>query len=147
MDGITWSIGRCNVIIQIGHRKHNCLVHVIANFKYPFLPGLDIGSIFDLHVDIKDRKVTMKSYNQPKRYFAAHLDIFQNTVLDKLLQNYKNVFSQHNTDIGRISIARHHIITQKHPPIQMRPYRRTTEQYDEIRKQVQEMKKKKVNQR
>ena len=144
MDGITWSIGRCNVIIQIGHQKHICPVHVIANFKYPFLLGLDIGSIFDLHVDIKDRKVTMKSYNRPKRYFAAHLDTFQNTVLDKLLQNYKNVFSQHNADIGRISIARHHIITQEHPPIQMRPYRRTPEQYDEIRKQVQEMKSKKL---
>ncbi|UYV64943.1 PLK4 [Cordylochernes scorpioides] len=43
--------------------------------------------------------------------------------LDSLLLNYNHVFSQHQTDIGKISIQ-HQIVTKDHPPISLRPYRR-----------------------
>lgn len=60
-------------------------------------------------------------------------------MLLQLLSSHKDCFSRHNTDIGKISIAKHHIRTIDHPPIALRPYRRSQSEYDEIRKQVRDL--------
>jgi len=144
VNGITQSIGRVTSIITIG--KNNPIsrqvsFHVMENFRYPLLIGLDIGELFDLQIDIKHRKVYRLQNSRPKKYIAFHLNTNENQSLDALLRQNEDVFSQHETDIGRITIARHHITTVPYPPITLRPYRRPHNEYDEIGRQVEELKK------
>ncbi|UYV70987.1 hypothetical protein LAZ67_8001338 [Cordylochernes scorpioides] len=51
------------------------------------------------------------------------------------------MLSQHETDIGRIAVQ-HKIHTIEHPPISCRPYRRPLAEYDEIKRQVEQLSKK-----
>ncbi len=144
VNGITQSIGRVTSTITIG--KNNPIsrqvsLHVMENFRYPLLIGLDIGELFNLQIDVKRRKVYRTQNSRPKKYIALHLDTKENHYLDALLRQNEDVFSQHETDIGRITIARHHITTVPHPPITLRPYRRPHNEYDEISKQIEELKK------
>ena len=63
--------------------------------------------------------------------------------LQTLLTKYDSVFAQHDTDIGRISIARHHIRLQPDTsPIYLRPYRHSQSDTEEIRRQIVALKKK-----
>ncbi|UYV78277.1 hypothetical protein LAZ67_16000751, partial [Cordylochernes scorpioides] len=61
--------------------------------------------------------------------------------LNQLLKENQALFSQHETDIGRIAVQ-HKIHTIEHPPISCRPYRRPLAEYDEIIRQVEELSKK-----
>ncbi|UYV70416.1 hypothetical protein LAZ67_7002937 [Cordylochernes scorpioides] len=61
--------------------------------------------------------------------------------LNQLLKENQALFSQHETDIGRIAVQ-HKIHTIEHPPISCRPYRRPLAEYDEIKRQVEELSKK-----
>ncbi|RWS04578.1 Retrotransposable element Tf2 protein type 1-like protein [Dinothrombium tinctorium] len=64
--------------------------------------------------------------------------------LKLILQKHKDVFSQDGMDIGRISIAKHKIATIEHPPIQLRANRRPQSDYDEIKKQIDQLKEQKL---
>ncbi|UYV67986.1 K02A2.6-like [Cordylochernes scorpioides] len=57
---------------------------------------------------------------------------------DKLIPN---TFRRYR-DLGKIKIAKHNIHTVPRPPIQLRPYRRSASKYDEIKRQVEDLKKK-----
>jgi transposase InsO family protein len=144
VNGITQSIGRVTSTMTIGKANpisRQVSLHVMENFRYPLLIGLDIGELFDLQIDVKRRKVYRPQNSRPTKYVALHLDTESNRSLDVLLRQNEDVFSQHETDIGRITIARHHITTVPHPPITLRPYRRPQHEYDEINKQIEELKK------
>jgi hypothetical protein len=137
------SIGRVTSTITIG--KVNPIssqvsLHVMENFRYPLLIGIDIGELFDLQIDVKCRKVYRLQHSRPTKYVVLHIDI-ENRSLDALLRQNEHVFSQHKTDICRITIAIHHITTVPHPPITLRPYRRPQHEYDEINKKVEDLKK------
>ncbi|UYV74891.1 hypothetical protein LAZ67_12001698 [Cordylochernes scorpioides] len=45
---------------------------------------------------------------------------------------------------GKFKIAKHNIHTVPHPPIQLRRYRRSASEYDEIKRQVEDLKKKRL---
>ncbi|UYV82204.1 K02A2.6-like [Cordylochernes scorpioides] len=66
---------------------------------------------------------------------------FEQKELNQLLKENQALFSQHETDIGRIAVQ-HKIHTIEHPPISCRPYRRLLAEYDEIKRQVEELSKK-----
>ena len=63
----------------------------------------------------------------------------ESTILCKFLEDNQDVFAQNDSDVGRIKIARHTINCTNHPPIQLRPYRRSSTDYDEIRRQVKDL--------
>ena len=76
----------------------------------------------------------------PHQSKDTHLESNQSQALNKVFQKFQNIFSKHDSDIGRITIAKHAIITRPHTPIQLRPYRRPQHEYDEIKRQVEELK-------
>ncbi|UYV77254.1 K02A2.6-like [Cordylochernes scorpioides] len=74
--------------------------------------------------------------------FGSNYDIVEKQKeLNQLLKENQALFSQHETDIGRIAVQ-HKIHTIEHPPISCRPYRRPLAEYDEIKRQVEELIKK-----
>ncbi|UYV78677.1 hypothetical protein LAZ67_16002346 [Cordylochernes scorpioides] len=56
----TRSFGRVKVNLTISHITHEIDFHILRNFIYPLLLGLDVGTLFNLHVDIKNGVVTIK---------------------------------------------------------------------------------------
>ncbi|UYV81569.1 hypothetical protein LAZ67_20001557, partial [Cordylochernes scorpioides] len=70
----TRSFGRVKVNLTISHITHQIDFHILRNFMYPLLLGLDVGTLFNLHVDIKNGVVTTKGpslYNC--KFQANHL--------------------------------------------------------------------------
>ncbi|UYV84394.1 hypothetical protein LAZ67_X002002 [Cordylochernes scorpioides] len=118
-------------------------LHILRNFMYPLLLSLDVGTLFNLHVDIKNGVVTTKGpslYNC--KFQANHLRPETNQTLDKILHKYTTIFIENSFDVRENKIAKHNIHTVPHPPIQLRPYRRSASEYDEIKRQVEDLKKK-----
>ncbi|UYV84707.1 K02A2.6-like, partial [Cordylochernes scorpioides] len=109
--------------------------------SYPLLIGLDVAGKIGLIIDTKDKAVYVKGnecfYISPE----THLPSVQQKELNQLLKENQALFSQHETDIGRIAVQ-HKIHTIEHPPISCRPYRRPLAEYDEIKRQVEELSKK-----
>ncbi|UYV71985.1 K02A2.6-like [Cordylochernes scorpioides] len=89
-----------------------------------------------LIIDTKDKAVYVKGnecfYISPE----THLPSVQQKELNQLLKENQALFSQHETDIGKIAVQ-HKIHTIEHPPISCRPYRRPLAEYDEIKRQVE----------
>lgn len=142
VSGCTRTIGRVIIQLQINNQSQQTTLHILPNFRYPLLLGLDVGDAFDFQIDVKHRVITQRAKKRKKRFIALHLDQNESEGLNLLLQNYENIFSQHDTDIGRIIAAKHHINTVPHPPIQLRPYRRPQTEYEEIKKQLDSIKEK-----
>ncbi|UYV64947.1 SETMAR [Cordylochernes scorpioides] len=94
-----------------------------------------------LIIDTKDKAVYVKGnecfYISPE----THLPSVQQKELNQLLKENQALFSQHETDIGRIAVQ-HKNHTIEHPPISCRPYRRPLAEYDEIKRQAEELSKK-----
>ncbi|UYV79061.1 Transposase [Cordylochernes scorpioides] len=70
----TRSFGRVKVNLTISHITHQIDFHILRNFMYPLLLGLDVGTLFNLHVDMKNGVVTTKGpslYNC--KFQANHL--------------------------------------------------------------------------
>lgn len=82
------------------------------------------------------------SIPSPPRFYTHHLNTTEDSILNSIIQKHYHIFSQNESDIGRITIAKHSIITAPHPPIQRRFYRRPQSDYDEIKRQVTELKEK-----
>ena len=144
LDGICTSIGRVRVKVKIKNVVHEVDVHIIDKFDYPFLIGLDIGKKFGLQLDLTKMSASISSnrkLNKPKQTIM-YLSEQQDQALKALLKKHYKTFSKHDTEIGKIKLARHSIITRPHPPIQLRHYRRSQTEYDEIDKAVQELLKK-----
>lgn len=116
-------------------------LHVVDGFGYPLLLGLDAGQKFRIKLDLERRKVTIPS-TFPYSSACLNLQANTNARLDKILLQHKDIFAQHETDIGRISVAKHQITTVPHPPIQLRAYRRPQSEYDEISRQIKDLKEK-----
>ncbi|UYV83989.1 hypothetical protein LAZ67_X000804 [Cordylochernes scorpioides] len=142
VDSRIRSFGRVKVNLTISHITHRIDLHILRYFMYFLLLGLDVGTLFNLHVDIKNVVVTTKGpslYNC--RFQPNHLRPETNQTLDKILHKYTTIFSENYFDVEKIKIAKHNILTIPHPPIQLRPYRRSASEYDEIKRQVEDFKK------
>lgn len=113
--------------------------HILPNFRFPCLLGLDIGTLFRLQLDLGSSTVSTPP-TRSHRFIASYLAAAENDALDAVLNKHVKIFATSDTDIGRIDIAKHSIITNPHPPIQRRPYRRSASEYDEIRTQVEQLK-------
>ncbi|UYV71031.1 hypothetical protein LAZ67_8001473, partial [Cordylochernes scorpioides] len=129
------------VFLKIHSKLVRCKLHVVKNFSYPLLIGLDVARKIGLIIDTKVKAVYVKInecfYISPE----THLPSVQQKELNQLLKENQALFSQHETDIGRIAVQ-HKIHTIEHTPISCRPYRRPLAEYDEIKRQVEELSKK-----
>src|SRR5699024_248583 len=52
LDGRTRSVGRVSLPLRIQSITKTVTVHIVENFDYPFLLGLDIGKLFELNIDL-----------------------------------------------------------------------------------------------
>lgn len=141
LDGSTTSMGFVFASTTVHLTTKTVKYHVLPNFKYPILLGLDTGFGFGLHIDLEEKTVSIRS---PKTRELVTLlgDTTEKDRLNALINKYPTVFAQNETDIGRITVAQHRITTVNHPPIQLRAYRRPQSELDEISKQVKEYKEK-----
>ncbi|UYV82059.1 K02A2.6-like [Cordylochernes scorpioides] len=141
VDSFAYTLGSVEVFLKIHSKLVRCKLHVVKNFSYPLLIGLDVAGKIGLIIDTKDKAVYVKGnecfYISPE----THLPSVQQKELNQLLKENQALFSQHETDIGRIAVQ-HKIHTIEHPPISCRPYRRPLAEYNEIKRQVEELSKK-----
>ncbi|UYV73181.1 hypothetical protein LAZ67_10002104 [Cordylochernes scorpioides] len=141
VDSFAYTLGSVEVFLKIHSKLVGCKLHVVKNFSYPLLIRLDVAGKIGLIIDTKDKAVYVKGnecfYISPE----THLPSVQQKELNQLLKENQALFSQHETDIGRIAVQ-HKIHTIEHPPISCRPYRRPLAEYDEIKRQVEELSKK-----
>ncbi|UYV64950.1 hypothetical protein LAZ67_3002548 [Cordylochernes scorpioides] len=142
-NSLTKTLGYVHVNLQIHNKTRKVKLHVIPDLKFHLLIGLDIAEDFELIVDTKDKTVYTKQSAEMALFCTTfnHLQKPNQDELNKLLQENEQIFSQHQTDIGRISFQ-HNIVTKEHLPISLRPYRRPISEYEKISEQVKEMIKK-----
>ncbi|UYV75014.1 hypothetical protein LAZ67_12002096, partial [Cordylochernes scorpioides] len=135
-NSLTNTLGYVHVDLQIHNKTRKVKLHVIPNLKFQLLIGLDIAEDFELIVDTKDKTVYTKQSAEMALVCTTfnHLQKPNQDELNKLLQQNEQIFSQHQTDIGRISIQ-HNIVTKEHLPISLRPYRRPISEYEKISEQ------------
>ena len=68
INGQTHTIGHFKVNLQMANQSKPITIHVIQNFKYPLLLGLDAGKLFGLTIDLKDGKVSVDTNPSANEY-------------------------------------------------------------------------------
>ncbi|UYV80583.1 K02A2.6-like, partial [Cordylochernes scorpioides] len=137
-DGVTRTCGSLQTKVRIDKLIKPVTLHVMKNFKYPLLIGLDVASLFNLLIDVKDKTIYTKFDGLQNPILVNHLEEIREHELKKLLEHNRNVFCQHAIDLGKVAIQ-HKIITKSEQPISLRPYRRPLKEYEEIAEQVKEL--------
>ncbi|UYV80667.1 hypothetical protein LAZ67_19001324, partial [Cordylochernes scorpioides] len=137
-DGVTRTCGRLQTKVRIDKLIKPVTLHVMKNFKYPLLIGLDVASLFNLLIDVRDKTIYTKFDGLQNPILVNHLEDIREHELKELLEHNRNVFSQHAIDLGKVAIQ-HKIITKSEQPISLRPYRRSLKEYEEIAEQVKEL--------
>ncbi|UYV71739.1 hypothetical protein LAZ67_9000200, partial [Cordylochernes scorpioides] len=137
-DGVTRTCGSLQTKVRIDELIKPVTLHVMKNFKYPLLIGLDVASLFNLLIDVKDKTIYTKFDGLQNPILVNHLEEIREHELKELLEHNRNVFSQHAIDLGKVAIQ-HKIITKSEQPISLRPYRRPLKEYEEIAEQVKEL--------
>ncbi|UYV63592.1 K02A2.6-like, partial [Cordylochernes scorpioides] len=137
-DGVTRTCGSLQTKVRIDKLIKPVTLHVMKNFKYPLLIGLDVASLFNLLIDVKDKTIYTKFDGLQNPILVNHLEEIREHELKKFLEHNRNVFSQHAIDLGKVAIQ-HKIITKSEQPISLRPYRRPLKEYEEIAEQVKEL--------
>ena len=137
LDGSTRSMGRISLPLSINSITKSVTLHVIKDFSYPFLIGLDIGQLFGLNIDLRKFTVSIPSKEPSQPVFTLSTD--ENKAIEDILKQRSNAFSLQDNDIGRIKIARHSILTRPHHPIYLRPHRRPQHEYDQLQREVDQL--------
>ncbi|UYV80136.1 K02A2.6-like [Cordylochernes scorpioides] len=137
-DGVTRTCGSLQTKVRIDKLIKPVTLHVMKNFKYPLLIGLDVASLFNLLIDVRDKTIYTKCDGLQNPILVNHLEEIREHELKELLEHNRNVFSQHAIDLGKVAIQ-HKIITKSEQPISLRPYRRPLKEYEEIAEQVKEL--------
>ncbi|UYV84632.1 hypothetical protein LAZ67_X002921, partial [Cordylochernes scorpioides] len=137
-DGVTRKCGSLQTKVRIDKLIKPVTLHVMKNFKYPLLIGLDVASLFNLLIDDRDKTIYTKFDGLQNPILVNHLEEIREHELKELLEHNRNVFSQHAIDLGKVAIQ-HKIITKSEQPISLRPYRRPLKEYEEIAEQVKEL--------
>ncbi|UYV71593.1 K02A2.6-like [Cordylochernes scorpioides] len=137
-DGVTRTCGSLQTKVRIDKLIKPVTLHVMKNFKYPLLIGLDVASLFNLLIDVRDKTIYTKIDGLQNPILVNHLEEIREHELKELLEHNRNVFSQHAIDLGKVAIQ-HKIITKSEQPISLRPYRRPLKEYEEIAEQVKEL--------
>lgn len=69
VTGETMSIGRIRSPITINNSTKFVNFHVVEGFKHPVLLGLDAGHIFDIHISLRHKLITVNHHHT----FSAHI--------------------------------------------------------------------------
>ncbi|UYV72570.1 K02A2.6-like [Cordylochernes scorpioides] len=137
-DGVTRTCESLQTKVRIDKLIKPVTLHVMRNFKYPLLIGLDVASLFNLLIGVKDKTIYPKFDGLQNPILVNHLEEIREHELKKILEHNRNVFCQHAIDLGKVAIQ-HKIITKSEQPISLRPYRRPLKEYEEIAEQVKEL--------
>uniref|UniRef100_A0A158P4S6 RNA-directed DNA polymerase n=1 Tax=Tetranychus urticae TaxID=32264 RepID=A0A158P4S6_TETUR len=141
LEGSTKSVGYTLASTTIHKTTKTIKYHIISNFRYPILIGLNTSIEFGLHLNLEDKTVSIRS-PETQELVTLLGETHEKDQLAALIEKHKSAFAQNETDIGRITVAKHRITTINHPPIQLRAYRRPQAELDEISRQVKEYKEK-----
>lgn len=141
VNSLTSSIGRVTFKLTISNKTLMVRAWIMEFLTFPLLLGLDIGELFDMHICMKERRVFFIDEGHQTTLTAINTNISGGiNSLDQVLIKYQEVFAQHDKDIGRITIAKHHIRAIDHPPIQLRVYRHSIQDNEFIRNQIKDLK-------
>ena len=142
ISGVTHTLGQAEVQLTIGQITRRVKLHVMANFRYQLLIGLDIGRPFGLTIYLSNSSVSVPpSIKSEQQYICLNVTS-TDPQITQMLNKYSDVFAKDESDIGRITAVKHKIITRPHPPIQMRHYRRPQSEYDKINAIVKDLEEK-----
>ena len=139
LSGIIHTVGQTDVNLTIGQITQTVRLHVLSNFKYQLLIGLDVGKPFGLTVHFGSSAVSVRD---PQQSFDCLTTTTLNSSIREIVDNFSDVFAQNEADIGRITAVKHQIITKPHAPIQLRYYRRPQSEYDKINATVKDLEQK-----
>lgn len=141
VNSLTSSIGRVKFRLTISNKTLMIRAWIMEFLSFPLLLGLDIGELFDMYICMKERRVFFTDDGHQTTLTAINTNISGGiNSLDQVLIKHQEVFAQHDKDIGRITIAKHHIRAIDHPPIQLRAYRHSIQDNEFIRDQIKDLK-------
>lgn len=145
LNSNTKSLGRVKINLKIGNIEKRIEAHVIQNLESDLLLGLDSAQLFNLSLNLNDRRLTQNDvqlnhnnfvYNSINMCQNQFINERQKQQLSSLINQYRSVFSQSKDDIGRIQIEKHRISLKHETPIYRRPYRTSIEEQRIIDEQV-----------
>ena len=137
VQGNARSLGRAKVKLTIGSQTNEIDVHAIEGFNHDLLIGMDTAKIFRMKINTETRQISIKKPKQQQQ--TNMVETVKQQQLKSVINSFSDIFSKDETDIGRITDFVHTIRTSEHPPIQLRPYRRSVSEYEEINRQVKQM--------
>lgn len=162
INGVKKTSGLTTLKIKIFELEKNADVYIIdePNFKYDFLIGLDLIKDFKL-IQNEDLQITQKFYLNNKteentthekanieinfnehvkeenfKIKLNHLDRYQRSEINTLVDKYKSVFAKDKFDVGTVNgyEARIDLVMDRY--CSKRPYRCTIEDKKEIETQI-----------
>ena len=151
VSGSTRTVGRVQFKLTIGNTSKLITAHVIQNFKYQLLIGLDSGSQFDVNVNMKTKVVscnytstTLESTNDRAHEIAestanktheATKEAKITQLRKQIEQEFSNMFAKDDNDCkgNQIPNQYHHIITTHNKPIYCKNRRRSPQLNETIR--------------
>ena len=195
LTDVTESIGRITCKLSIDTVSKDVIIHVIRNFRYPLLLGINLGNKFDVNLNLKDKSASIHttyciaavseaetsitqakahtesssiSHSSPaqaanNQQTAVKSLSFTDTqhkqtvcsplsshtlssetdntfTADKIISTFPSAFSQDENDVGVISDTEHRIrLKDNYKIFNLRPYKKSPKEQDEIRKHVHEL--------
>ena len=101
-------------------------------------PGTKIGNISEIR-RIQKVKVPPDKYYGDISLEESNLTTNQKQTLLKTLKQYKQVFAEHEYDLGQTALVKHTIPLTDERPIKQRPYRIPYALQEDVKRQVKEM--------
>ena len=84
-------------------------------------------------------KDTTASIKEVNKINLSHVAVGSKVKLRQVLQDYSDLFSTRDYDIGKTDVIHHHIDTGNHRPIRLRPYRTPHKLKTEMKTHIEEM--------
>ena len=148
VEGPVTSVGLTYFNLTVGHLTKVMKAHVLMNFDYNLLLGLDVGDEFDLYLAVKKRQATVGPPNLNNHVLTAKAADGSLTTVTlpspfaELITEYQDIFSKDDLDVGKIPLAEHQIITTNSRPHSFPPRRHPKPVSDTLRQLIEDYLKK-----
>lgn len=131
-EGYARTRGSALALISIGTLTKNLKLHVVKDLPYACIIGLYAARDLKLKLDFEALAVSQKSVQLPIRCMTANVVNIDSLIADRL------VFAKDDKDVGKITVAKHHIrLLPDVSPIALPPYRYFWHRQQELYAHVQ----------
>ena len=109
ISGVTHTLGQAKVQLTIGQITRRVKLHVMANFRYQLLIGIDIGRPFGLTIYLSNSSVSVPPTIKSEQQYICLNVTSTDPQITQMLNKYSDVFAKDESDIGRITAVKHKI--------------------------------------